>query len=60
MQLASGGPKQPTTDAHETILIRETIVNNTKILRIWNDSYTVSPSSKHALLIRKIQPFTNN
>ena len=37
MHLASGGPKQHTTDAHKIILNRENIVNNTKILHIEND-----------------------
>ena len=57
MHLASGGLKQHTTDAHKTILNRETIVNNTKILRIENDSYRLS--ILEALLIRRVQPSIN-
>ena len=54
-QLASGGPKQHTIDAHKTILNRDTIVKNTKILRI----IPIRPSVVEALLVRKMQPSIN-
>ena len=57
MHLASGGPKQHTTDAQKIILNRENIVNITKILRIANDPYRLS--IPEALLIRKMQPSIN-
>ena len=57
MHLASGGPKQHSTDAHKTILNRENIVSNTKILRFENDPYRLS--ILEALLIRKMQPSIN-
>ena len=57
MHLSSEGPKQHTFDSHKNTLNRETIVNNTKILRIENDTYHLS--SLEALLIRKLQPSIN-
>ena len=38
MHLASGGPKQHTFDSHKTTINRETIVNNTKILSMENNT----------------------
>ena len=57
MHLASGLPKQHTTNAHKTILNRENIVNNTNILPIENDPYRLS--ILEALLIHKTQPSIN-
>ena len=53
VHLASGGPKEHTTDAHKTILNWETIVNNTKILRI--EDHPNRLSIHEAQLIRKLQ-----
>ena len=54
MHLASGGPKQHTFDSHKNTLNRETIVNNTRIQRIENDTYRLP--ILEALFIRKLQP----